>query len=112
VSVEGVGWKAVWMSLLPGLLTGAAGGALFAGLVSPWPAYAATRAYLAQTGRLPWPLMDFLEDAHRRGVLRQAGAMYQFRHIDLQRQLAARYQPPPLRWWQLPATHRRRKLEH
>ena len=28
--------------------------------------------------------MTFLADAHQRGVLRQAGAVYQFRHIALQ----------------------------
>lgn len=40
--------------------------------------------------RLPWPLMGFLADAHRRGVLRRAGAIYQFRHIELQHRLANR----------------------
>ena len=35
-------------------------------------------------------LMGFLADAHRRGVLRQAGAVYQFRHIELQHRLANR----------------------
>ena len=34
--------------------------------------------------------MSFLADAHRRGVLRQAGAVYQFRHIELQHRLATR----------------------
>jgi hypothetical protein len=34
--------------------------------------------------------MAFLSDAHARGVLRQAGAFYQFRSIELQRQLARR----------------------
>jgi hypothetical protein len=34
--------------------------------------------------------MGFLADAHRRGVLRQAGAVYQFRHIELQHRLATR----------------------
>jgi hypothetical protein len=34
--------------------------------------------------------MDFLADAHKRGVLRQAGAVYQFRHIELQYRLANR----------------------
>jgi hypothetical protein len=34
--------------------------------------------------------MGFLADAHKRGVLRQAGAVYQFRHIELQRRLATR----------------------
>ena len=35
-------------------------------------------------------LVGFLDDAHKRGVLRQAGAAYQFRHIDLQHRLATR----------------------
>jgi hypothetical protein len=34
--------------------------------------------------------MSFLLDAHQRGVLRQAGAVYQFRHIELQHRLANR----------------------
>jgi hypothetical protein len=34
--------------------------------------------------------MTFLSDVHQRGVLRQAGAVYRFRHIDLQRRLATR----------------------
>jgi hypothetical protein len=33
--------------------------------------------------------LAFIEDAHRRGVFRQSGAVYQFRHRDLQRRLAA-----------------------
>jgi hypothetical protein len=45
--------------------------------------------WLALRGRLPWRLMRFLADAHvHRGVLRQAGAFYQFRHAELQRHLA------------------------
>ncbi|WP_330301560.1 MULTISPECIES: NACHT domain-containing protein [unclassified Streptomyces] len=48
---------------------------------------------LAVLGHVPWHLMSFLADAHqRRGVLRQVGAVYQFRHIDLQRHLAG-HQP-------------------
>jgi len=39
---------------------------------------------------MPWSLMGFLADAHQRGVLRQAGAVYQFRHIELQHHLASR----------------------
>jgi hypothetical protein len=47
------------------------------------------RIRLAVLGYVPWHLMSFLADAHeRRGVLRQVGAVYQFRHIDLQRHLA------------------------
>jgi hypothetical protein len=58
--------------------------------VTAWPSYAVARTWLALRHRLPWPLMGFLADAHRRGVLRQAGAVYQFRHIDLQHRLATR----------------------
>ena len=55
-----------------------------------WLSYVITRGWLAFHHHLPWSLMSFLADAHQRGVLRQAGAVYQFRHIDLQRRLAAR----------------------
>ncbi|MFJ4951005.1 NACHT domain-containing protein [Streptomyces sp. NPDC088760] len=61
---------------------------------SVWMRFLVTRIRLAVTGRAPWRLMSFLADAHqRRGVLRQAGAVYQFRHIDLQRHLAEVHQP-------------------
>ena len=36
--------------------------------------------------------MPLLESALKQGVLRQAGAVYQFRHADLQDRLAARYE--------------------
>src|SRR5262249_15360641 len=45
--------------------------------------------WLPVTGRLPWRVVGFLDDAHRRGVLRQVGAVYQFRHARLQDYLAA-----------------------
>ncbi|MER5264018.1 NACHT domain-containing protein [Actinosynnema sp. NPDC002837] len=51
--------------------------------------YAASLAWWALRGRLPWRLMRFLDDAHRRGVLRQTGAVYQFRHARLRHHLAA-----------------------
>jgi hypothetical protein len=50
-----------------------------------------TRAWLVLRGRLPWNLMSFLDDAHKRRVLRQAGGYYQFMHLALQEKLA----PPP-----------------
>lgn len=56
--------------------------------LSAWGWLLPTRLWLCATGRLPWRLMAFLDDAHRRGVLRQAGAVYQFRHARLQEQLA------------------------
>jgi hypothetical protein len=58
-----------------------------------WPAYMLARGWLALRRQLPWSLMDFLADAHRRGVLRQSGAVYQFRHIELQHRLATRHAP-------------------
>jgi hypothetical protein len=60
---------------------------------SMWMEYLVARIRLAAMRRVPWHFMSFLADAHeRRGVLRQVGAVYQFRHIDLQRHLAG-HQP-------------------
>jgi hypothetical protein len=61
-----------------------------AGFKSAWPYYEIARVWLAPRRRLPWPLMDLLADAHMRGVLRQAGPVYRFRHIELQHRLANR----------------------
>jgi hypothetical protein len=55
-----------------------------------WTSYVLARGWLAFRRQLPLPLMAFLADAHQRGVLRQAGATYQFRHLELQRRLATR----------------------
>lgn len=46
-----------------------------------------TRPYFALTGRLPWRVLDFLDDALCRGVLRQVGPIYLFRHERLRRAL-------------------------
>jgi NACHT domain len=56
-----------------------------------WPSYEVARIWLALHHRLPWALTAFFTDAHKRGVLRQAGAVYQFRHIELQHRLASRW---------------------
>jgi hypothetical protein len=53
-----------------------------------------TRLWHAHCGRLPLRLMRFLDDAHRRGVLRQVGAVYQFRHARLQDRLARTAERP------------------
>jgi NACHT domain len=71
------------------VLGSAAGGA--------WPRYLEARFRLSFRRRLPWRTMSFLSDAHERGVLRQVGAAYQFRHVRLQEQLAAGYSPWPPR---------------
>ena len=54
-------------------------------------AYLSARLWLALRGRLPWRTLDFLADAHRRGVLRQVGAEYQFRHERLRVRLRDDY---------------------
>lgn len=71
-----------------GLALALAFGVVMASLSSTWPWYEIARIWLALKHRLPWSLMRFLTDAHRRGVLRQIGAVYQFRHIELQHRLA------------------------
>jgi hypothetical protein len=76
----------LWFGLAAGLLVGLAIGLYRAA----WGWFAAARCWLTLRRRLPWRLMTFLADAHRRGVLRQAGAVYQFRHLELQRRLATR----------------------
>jgi transcriptional regulator with XRE-family HTH domain len=50
-----------------------------------WVVFA--RVWLPLTGRLPSSIGTFLDDACSRGVLRQVGAVYQFRHARLQTHL-------------------------
>jgi thioredoxin-like negative regulator of GroEL len=54
-----------------------------------WVRFRLTHARLALHGWLPWRLEAFYHDAHHRGVLRQAGLVYQFRHALLQDHLAS-----------------------
>lgn len=69
----------------------AAGGALAWILFSTaYGLWLIARFWLVLTGRLPRSVMAFLADAHRRGVLRQAGGVYQFRHARLRDRLATR----------------------
>ncbi|MFJ1707462.1 hypothetical protein [Kitasatospora sp. NPDC088346] len=49
------------------------------------------RIWLPLTGRLPWALNAFLDDAYARDVLRRAGAVHQFRHARLQHHLTRTY---------------------
>ncbi|MFF8787461.1 NACHT domain-containing protein [Streptomyces sp. NPDC015125] len=83
--------------LLAGLVFGieaAFGGGLGYGLsFTAWGQWVAlSRMWLPLTGRLPWAVIAFLDDAHQRGVLRRAGAVYQFRHARLQAHLADAFQ--------------------
>ena len=73
--------------LVGGLVLGLTTGSL-AMLAKAWGVFVLSRMWLALRGHQPWPLMEFLADAHQRGVLRQVGGVYQFRHARLQDQLA------------------------
>ncbi|WP_406397825.1 NACHT domain-containing protein [Streptomyces sp. NBC_00879] len=74
-----------------GLMIGLVGGLS----QTAWGGLVIARSYLAVRRKVPWDLMAFLQDAHEhRGVLRQTGAVYQFRHLDLQRHLAQQPWPP------------------
>ena len=70
-------------------LTGSLAVSLGGGLGGAWGRFTVARIALALTGRTSWRLMAFLEDAHRRGILRQVGGVYQFRHSRLQDRLVA-----------------------
>ncbi|WP_410593986.1 SEFIR domain-containing protein [Amycolatopsis sp. lyj-23] len=59
-------------------------------LFSAYARFTVTRLVLAGRGKLPWRLFAFLDDARNRGVLRQYGAVHQFRHQHLQRHLGGR----------------------
>jgi hypothetical protein len=76
----------IFNSIAFGLLFG-----LIAGLSGQGYAYLICKVHLSVKGSLPWRLMDFLEDSHRLGLLRQVGPIYQFRHAGLQDRLATYY---------------------
>jgi transcriptional regulator with XRE-family HTH domain len=72
-----------------GLVSAIAGAAGYVLGMTPWGHWLVfARIWLPLTGRLPWEVVAFLDDACRRGVLRQSGPYYQFRHVRLQAHLA------------------------
>lgn len=72
-----------------GLATGLVAG-LGVSTMTAWGRWVVlVRLWLPATGRLPWDVNAFLDDACRRDVLRQAGAVYAFRYSALQPQLAS-----------------------
>jgi hypothetical protein len=90
VSTEQTQW-------LPALAAGVVFGLVIGGgavLSRAWGAFAFARLWLALRGWLPLRLMRFLGDAHQRGVLRQSGTVYQFRHDRIQEHIAADRQAP------------------
>jgi transcriptional regulator with XRE-family HTH domain/GTPase SAR1 family protein len=73
-----------------GLISTISGGVGYLFCMTPWGHWLVfARIWLPLTGRLPWAVVAFLDDACRRGVLRQSGPYYQFRHARLQAHLAA-----------------------
>ncbi|WP_222131045.1 helix-turn-helix transcriptional regulator [Streptomyces sp. CFMR 7] len=79
-------------ALLVGTIGGLGGSASYTLAFTAWGRWVSlSRVWLPLTGKLPWHTVAFLQDAHHLGVLRQAGAVYQFRHIRLQRYLADTY---------------------
>ncbi|MFI6744362.1 NACHT domain-containing protein [Nonomuraea sp. NPDC050451] len=71
-----------------GLVLGFISG-LIVGNRHAWLACTIAVAGLAVVRRLPWRIMDFLDDAHRVGLLRTVGPVYQFRHAAMHDHLAA-----------------------
>jgi hypothetical protein len=79
-----------WRGVLTGVADGLATGLAWGFLQARYGSFTLTRWWLALRGHVPWHLMPFLADAHRRGVLRQVGSTYQLRHAELQRRLAGK----------------------
>ncbi|MEV0388889.1 NACHT domain-containing protein [Nonomuraea sp. NPDC050643] len=82
------------VAIISGLLLGLLAG-LMLGRHHAWLAYNLTVPHLARKGSLPLRAMDFLDDAHRLGLLRAEGPYYQFRHVELQQHLAHKVQETP-----------------
>lgn len=82
--------------LIVGLVGGFTGALCYAFAFTAWGQWLIfTRLWLPLTGRLPWRVLTFLEDACDRGVLRRVGAVYQFRHASLQHHLNRSVHPLP-----------------
>ncbi|MFG1992591.1 hypothetical protein ACGFJ7_21690 [Actinoplanes sp. NPDC048988] len=75
-------WSAIAAVALAGAFVGVTGTGTYRLFLS--------RLWLAGRGHAPFRLLRFLDDAYRRGVLRQAGGAYQFRNLTLQQYLADR----------------------
>ncbi|QFU88318.1 helix-turn-helix transcriptional regulator [Amycolatopsis sp. YIM 10] len=86
-----VGWTLKASPLL-GVTAGLCTGCAYVITFTAWGQWLVfTRFRLPLRGKLPWAVTAFLDDAYRRGLLRQSGAVYQFRHARLQEHLAKAY---------------------
>ncbi|MFI9556304.1 NACHT domain-containing protein [Nonomuraea endophytica] len=72
--------------IMLGITSGVAGGTTFGNRT--WWCYMLATTWLSRRDVLPRNLMGFLDDAHRLGLLRAVGPVYQFRHADFQDHLA------------------------
>jgi NACHT domain len=73
-----------------GIAFGIAGGVVYVltfGFTGAGSVYLVAVAVLRMRGRVPRRLMGFLDDAHRVGLLHEAGPVFQFRHARLQDRL-------------------------
>lgn len=83
------GFPSVGLAFWRGCMVGVGYGLAYALLTRPWGRWLIfVRVPLTLTRRQPVRLLAFLADANRRGVLRQEGAVYQFRHVHLRDYLA------------------------
>ncbi|MFG3135665.1 NACHT domain-containing protein [Streptomyces sp. NPDC048211] len=93
--LDGIVGPLVWdvtSALVIGAVGGIGGTCSYALSFTAWGRWLVlSRVWLPLTAKLPWDTVAFLDDAYRRGVLRQTGAVYQFRHIRLQHHLARSY---------------------
>ena len=76
-------------ALASGLASGVIVGLVYGAYHATSPSYLIARVWLSLQRELPWKFMAFLTDAHmHRGVLRENGAVYEFRHLEIARYLA------------------------
>lgn len=81
--------RSIETGLAIGLEAAFAGGLCFGLSLTAWGQWCAlARIWLPLNRKLPWRLVTFLDDACQRGALRQAGAVYQFRHAQLRSHLS------------------------
>jgi hypothetical protein len=74
-----------------GIASGLVVGLTFGFYHAASPKFRITSWWLAIQGKAPWRFKRFLNQAHKKTVLRQSGATYQFRHMELQLRLASQF---------------------
>jgi hypothetical protein len=91
-TVSHSGWAGLLAAAGTMLTYGLSAGLVVATAATRFPVFTVARFRLWYRGETPWALMPFLNDAHeKRLVLRSTGAVYQFRHLELQKRIAAEY---------------------